>query len=139
MTDDQVPAGVPPVEPPSAVAPPSYNPYYPNQQGPYGYGPQPGQAPGGVYSPQPRTNTLAIVSLILAFFVSLAAVICGHIALSQIKRTGEGGRGLALAGVIIGYVGIGLSLVIVVVYAIIIISVIGTAGAGIGSFNGINS
>jgi hypothetical protein len=28
-------------------------------------------------------------------------------ALSQIKRTGEGGRGMALAGTIIGWVGLG--------------------------------
>ncbi|WBU37717.1 DUF4190 domain-containing protein [Homoserinibacter sp. YIM 151385] len=53
-----------------------------------------------------KTNVLAIVSLVLAFVVSLGAVICGHIALGQIKRTGEGGRGLALAGLILGYIGI---------------------------------
>jgi hypothetical protein len=52
------------------------------------------------------TNTLAIVSLVSAFVVSLAAVITGHIALSQIKKTGENGRGLAIAGLILGYAGI---------------------------------
>lgn len=52
----------------------------------------------------PRTNTLAIISLIGAFVLPLAGIICGHIALGQIKRTGEGGRGLALAGTILGYV-----------------------------------
>ena len=57
-----------------------------------------------------KTNTLAIVSLVLAFFVSLGAVITGHIALGQIKKTGEGGHGLALAGVILGYVGLGIGL-----------------------------
>lgn len=51
-----------------------------------------------------KTNTLAIVALVGSFFVSLVGIICGHIALKQIKRTGEGGRGLALAGTIIGYV-----------------------------------
>lgn len=34
------------------------------------------------------------------------AVITGHIALHQIKRTGEKGRGLAIAGVVIGYAGL---------------------------------
>lgn len=53
-----------------------------------------------------KTNTLAIVSLVTAFFVSLAAIICGHIALSQIKRTGQSGRGLAIAGLILGYLGL---------------------------------
>lgn len=57
-------------------------------------------------APEPRTNVLAIVSLVLAFFVSIGAVICGHIALNQIKRTGENGRGLAIAGLVLGYLGI---------------------------------
>ncbi|MEV8213359.1 DUF4190 domain-containing protein [Leifsonia sp. NPDC077715] len=55
------------------------------------------------------TNTLAIVAFVCSFVVALAGIICGHIALSQIKRTGEGGRGLALAAVIIGYCSLGLS------------------------------
>lgn len=51
-----------------------------------------------------RTNVLAIVALVLAFVVPLGGIICGHISLSQIKRTGEQGHGLALAGTILGYV-----------------------------------
>jgi peptidyl-prolyl cis-trans isomerase B (cyclophilin B) len=59
------------------------------------------------YSPDSRrTNPLAIVSFVSAFVVSLAAVITGHIALHQIKRSGDKGRGLALAGVVIGYAGL---------------------------------
>jgi heme A synthase len=57
---------------------------------------------------------LAIVSLVTAFVVSLAAIITGHIALAQIKRTGEKGRGLALAGVILGYAGIALGTLVIV-------------------------
>ena len=63
----------------------------------------------------PKTNTLAIISLVLAFVVSLGAVICGHIALSQIKQTGENGRGLALAGLILGYVGLVSTFMVIVV------------------------
>jgi uncharacterized protein YacL len=59
------------------------------------------------YAPlAPKTNSMAIASLISAFFISLLAVILGHIALNQIKNTGEGGRGLAIAGLVIGYLGI---------------------------------
>jgi hypothetical protein len=61
-------------------------------------GPAPAPAPT-------TTNTLAIVSFVGSFFVSLVGIICGHIALVQIKRSGEKGRGFALAGVIIGYAG----------------------------------
>jgi len=66
-----------------------------------------------------RYNTLAIVGFILAFFVSLGGLIVSIIALGQIKRTGERGRGLALAGAIIG----GLSLVIGIISGIAIIAI----------------
>ena len=51
-----------------------------------------------------KTNTLAIVALILGIVVPIGGIICGPIALGQIKRTGESGRGLAMAGLIIGIV-----------------------------------
>lgn len=57
-----------------------------------------------------KTNTLAIVSLILAFFLPLIGAILGHVALGQIKKSGEEGRNLALAGVIIGWVLTALSI-----------------------------
>jgi hypothetical protein len=50
--------------------------------------------------------------------VSLAAVICGHIALSQIKKTGEKGRGLAIGGLVLGYLGI-ISGIIVIIFFIL--------------------
>jgi Domain of unknown function (DUF4190) len=49
-----------------------------------------------------KTNVLAIIALILGIVIPIGGIICGPIALSQIKRTGEAGRGLALAGLIIG-------------------------------------
>jgi hypothetical protein len=51
-----------------------------------------------------KTNTMAILSLIFAFFFPLLGAIFGHVASSQIKRTGEEGKGLALAGIIVGWV-----------------------------------
>ena len=57
-----------------------------------------------------KTNVLAIVGLILAFFFPLIGAILGHVALSQIKKTGESGRGLALAAVIIGWIFTGLAI-----------------------------
>jgi hypothetical protein len=78
-------------------------------------------APTGYYAEAPF-NTLAIVGFVLAFFVSLGAIICGHIALSQIKRTGERGHGLALAAVIIGYVGLAFGLLYIVILFIFVIA-----------------
>ena len=79
------------------------------------YPPASGRQP---FPAERKTNTLAIVSLVSAFFVSLAAVITGHLALGQIRRTGEGGRGLAVAGLVLGYVGI-VGTIFAVVIAIV--------------------
>ena len=72
-----------------------------------------------------RTNVLAIVSLVASVVgafvpgLPLVGIICGHIALGQIKRTGEQGRGMALAGTIIGYAGIVLfAIALIVLFAL---------------------
>jgi hypothetical protein len=67
-----------------------------------------------------KTNVLAIVSLVSAFFISIVGIITGHIALSQIKKTGEQGRGLAIAGLIIGYVGLVIGIIVAIVWFVII-------------------
>jgi hypothetical protein len=113
---------VPPVQPapPAYGAPPAYDaaptPY--GSQPPYGSTPSYGAAPAygtpyGGYAPA-KTNTLAIVSLvsslvgllIIPLIGSVVGVITGHMSLGQIRNTGEQGRGLALAGTILGYVGL---------------------------------
>lgn len=48
------------------------------------------------------TNTKAIVALPLAFSFSLLGLIFGILALREIGRTGEGGKGFALTAVILG-------------------------------------
>jgi hypothetical protein len=75
-----------------------------------------------------RTNVLAIVALASSFVVSIVAVVTGHIALAQVKRTGENGRELALAGVIIGYVGIAFG-TLVSIGAIVALTVAAASGA----------
>lgn len=57
----------------------------------------------GYGSAPAKTNTLAIAALISSFFIGVTGVILGHIALHQIKTTGERGRGLAVAALVIGY------------------------------------
>ena len=47
-------------------------------------------------------NTLSIVAFIFAFLFPPVGFILGIIALSQIKKTNEKGRGLAIAAIIIG-------------------------------------
>lgn len=63
-----------------------------------------------------KLNTLAVVSLATAVtgFGAVAGVITGHIALSQIKKTGEAGRPAAIAGVVLGYAFVGLGIAMAV-------------------------
>ena len=55
-------------------------------------------------------NSLAVVSVASAVtgFGAAAAVITGHVSLAQIKKSGQAGRGLAIAGIAAGYTVIGL-------------------------------
>ena len=96
--------------------------------------PQYSLPPATPYAPagaplEERTNVLAIVALVAAFVVPLVGIICGHIALSQIKRTGERGRALAIWALVLGYLGILLG----IVYAVVIIGVI-ASGVASGAY-----
>jgi hypothetical protein len=62
-----------------------------------------------------KLNTLAVVSLASAIsgIGALIAVITGHVSLAQIKRSGESGRGLAIGGLVLGYIHIALWIIFV--------------------------
>jgi hypothetical protein len=82
----------------SGYGQPGYGPY---PQQPY---PQPYGYPGYGYPVQPPTNTLAILALVFAFVFAPAAIVMGAVARKQIRRTGEGGAGLATSGFVLGIV-----------------------------------
>ncbi len=74
----------------------------------------------------PKTDSLAICSLVFGILAFLGlgplggipAIICGHIARNSIKKS-EGqlsGGGMALAGVILGYIILALTILIVLVF-----------------------
>lgn len=92
----------------------AYDPYGYGSQDPYAQSySQPPAVQHHYYGSAPvsaPTNGMATASMVcgLIGFVtcgltSLLAIIFGHIAQSQIKRTGEGGHGMAIAGLILGY------------------------------------
>lgn len=54
-------------------------------------------------APLGETNGLAIAALIVVFFNGLVGAILGHVALGQLTRRNQRGRGLALAAIIIGW------------------------------------
>jgi hypothetical protein len=79
---------------------------------------QPGVPAPPMYTPPP-TNGLAIASLVAGIFMcigSIPAVIMGHLALNRINRSGgaQGGRGIAIAGIILGWAGTAFLLLIVI-------------------------
>lgn len=70
----------------------------------------------------PRTAPIAIWSLVLSILgiiplgllASIPAIICGHLALPRIRKSAGalGGHGLAVAGLVIGYIGLAFQLVL---------------------------
>src|SRR5690349_3124036 len=96
---------------------PGGNPFQPQSADPFGAEPEPAFTPppvapsghgpwtGPPYGAPPRTdyNTFAVLSPIFAVVVPPAGVVLGHLALPQIRRTGERGRAAAIAGLVVGY------------------------------------
>ena len=61
---------------------------------------------GYQYPTSQGTDGFAIASLVLSLLgVSLLGVIFGHLSHKRIEQTGAGGRGMATAGLVIGYLG----------------------------------
>jgi hypothetical protein len=94
-------------------------PYNPYQAPPYAYG------YGYGYPQAPQTEGLAIAALVVACagivglctygiggLLGLVGAILGHVARRRIARNGTGGAGLALAGIIVGWILTGLCVLI---------------------------
>jgi hypothetical protein len=61
---------------------------------------------------------------------AIPAIVCGHIARRQIRQTGEQGSGMALAGLIMGWVGVALTAIFVIVVIIAVFAVNGPTTTG---------
>lgn len=103
--DEQSQQGQPPAQP--SPAPPGYPPA--------GYVP---------YPVPTRTNGFAIASLVLGivwvyWIGSILALVFGYIAKNQIDRSGgtQTGRGMAIAGIVLGWIGVAVLLVLIVLLA----------------------
>jgi hypothetical protein len=153
MTEPPQPPEVPPVDPTSPYSapppeppvygqapqfgqPPAYGQQPPayGQPAPYGQ-PQPygqpgpyGQAPYPYPGQSAGTNGMAIASMVLGilwlyWIGSILALIFGYVARKQIRERHQGGDGMAIAGIVLGWIGIG-TLVLFIILAI-------TAGSGV--------
>ena len=105
---------------------------------------------GGYQQPMPRTpyvptktNGLAVASLVLGILTlcgigSFLAVVFGHTALSQIKKDPyQQGRGLAIAGLVLGYIGLAIAAFVLLIVGVSLIgsdanSKFSTVGNSIG-------
>jgi len=80
------------------------------------------------YAPTAPTNSLAVVALVSGILswvlcpivAAIVAVITGHVARSQIRRTGEGGGGVALAGLILGYAHLAAFAVLTLIWVLLL-------------------
>ena len=102
--------------PPAAGYPPPPG-YLPTYAPPPEYGaPYPGGY-GAPTTPADGTNPLAVFSLIasvvglLCGVGSIIGIVLGVIALNQVKRSGQQGRGLAVAAIVVGSVSLVISII----------------------------
>ncbi|MFJ6695742.1 DUF4190 domain-containing protein [Streptomyces sp. NPDC091272] len=113
--------------PPPRPVPPAHQAYgtpYPSSAyGAQPYGTQPGYGgpqPYGAPPAPPRTNGMAIASLVTGIVccVPVLGLILGLVALSQIKRRGDAGKGMAVAGIVLSSLSVVLVLVGIVTGAL---------------------
>lgn len=107
---------------PSPFPSASPNPRYPATSGSSGH-----PNPWAHYAPNPirPVDPLAKASLILGAVTPLTcgvsgipAIVTGHMALNRIRDTGDDGRGLAIAGLSIGYITIVMGLLSFVLFVV---------------------
>ncbi len=142
--------------PPSAPQQPGQQTPQPSgqQQAQQPSAPQYPQAPAAPYQPQAvplaqsttvgqtmigQTNTYAFVAIIAAFVFPICGIIFGHLSLSQIKRTGDAGRGLALTGLILGYAYFAFIILAVILYVSMIGLMFASMGAAMSEFGSYDS
>lgn len=102
--------------------PPPYQPH-PHHFPPYGYQP-------------PRTNSNAVAAMIVSIaslfvcpIIGCVGIYLGSRARREISQTGEQGDGMALAGVIVGWIAVGLGVLSVLLVVVWLVFVVGMAAS----------
>jgi hypothetical protein len=127
-------ASTPPDEPQQPTPPPAPPPAPPPQPppAPPAYGQPPSTGAG--YQSGQKTNGLAIAALVLGIaglvfyacgVASILALVFGYMSRRQIDESGgtQGGRGMAIAGIIMGWIGVAL---VVIFWVVIVILAVAT-------------
>lgn len=108
-------------------------PAQPYTGGPAGYPAYGYNTPQAVLGPQQQTNGLAIASMVVSIismvgllcyglggFLGVVGAILGHVSRKQIKERQQSGDGMALAGVIVGWVAVVLAIIVVTLFAVLV-------------------
>jgi hypothetical protein len=97
------------------------DPYAPAGYQQTGYAPSP--------PPQARgTNTMAILALVFAFVFAPLGVVFGFVGRAQTRRTGQKGRGLATAGIVLGLLFVVIGIVLAVAGVVVAQNIATTVG-----------
>ncbi len=100
-------------------------------------GPPPGTIYPGAGAPAhpgaaaSQTSGLAIASLVTGLFFwcwvipGIVSIVLGHLALESIENSGgaKRGRGMAIAGIVLGWVGVGIVGVLVLVWFVAVLTI----------------
>jgi len=134
--DEGTPNGYQPpsyIPPQGSQIPPQNADYGPGQYGPGPYGTAYGQPSYYGMPPEPKGLSIASLCCGIAVFVGLgifilpqiAAVVLGHLALLREPA----GRGLAIAGLVLGYLGLAMT---AIVLTFIVVAIFAAANSGYG-------
>lgn len=95
------------------------------------YPPQPPVAPPAVARPATTTNGYAVASLVLSIcgivfllplIGSILGIVFGHLSLSQLNESEQQGRGMAIAGLVLGYLGVAATAVMIIAVIVLVAS-----------------
>jgi uncharacterized protein DUF4190 len=126
--DPLPPPSGPPVTPGYGAPPP------PPLYAPPTYGPVPGYGGPPAYVVSRPTNGMALAAMICALAGLVSCIgfpvgaILGHISLKQVRQTGEQGEGYAKTGIIVGWIGTGLTIVGCIAYIAFFAAVVNSTG-----------
>lgn len=94
--------------------------------------------PPPAYTP-PKTNSKSIVALVLGilavslpyigFLIGIVAIVFASLSLKEIKRNGEQGRGMAIAGLVCGIVGTAIYAILLLIVLIALVSFAGATSS----------
>ncbi|MBP1991470.1 DUF4190 domain-containing protein [Paenibacillus eucommiae] len=97
------------------------------------------------HQPPPRTNgksiaamVLGICSLVIPYLgliIGIVAIVFASISFKEIKRTGEQGKGMAIAGLVCGIIGTALYALIIIIIILVVVVFNDSSSSFINSFD----